>query len=261
MALKIKRKKYKTGIVLSGGGTRGFAHLGVLQALNENGIYPEIISGVSAGAIAGALYCDGKKPHEILNILTKHKIYNYLELRLPTHGLVEMAGFEKKLKDNLEAKSFEDLKLPLMVFAADMNNATLVKFDKGDLVNAVKASSSIPVLFPPVKIGDKMYSDGGIIENFPIEPLENICQEIIGVNVNPIGYEKSLPNLFKLAERTFHIIIRTRIIERKDDCSMFIEPKNLDNYSLMNLSNAKEVYKLGYDEAINVLKEKNKLKK
>ncbi len=256
-----RKKKYKTGIVLSGGGTRGFAHLGVLQALNDNGIFPDIVSGVSAGAIVGSMYCDGKKPGKILNLLTKHKIFNYLHLRVPTQGLVEMSGFEKRLKGNLEVEFFEDLEIPLMVFAVDLNSAKLVKFDKGDLVTAVKASSSIPVLFPPVKIDNIYYSDGGIIENFPIEPLEDICEEIIGVNVNPIGYEKNFSNLFKIAERTFHISIRTRIIERKDRCSIFIEPQSLDEYGLMNLSSGNEIYKLGYKEAIKVLKEKNRLKK
>jgi len=255
------KKKYKTGIVLSGGGTRGFAHLGVLQALNDNGIYPEIISGVSAGAIVGALYCDGKKPEESLNFLTNHKIFQYLDFRVPTQGLVEMKSFEKKLKEKIEAEYFEDLEMPLLVFAVDMNNAKLVQFDKGDLITAVKASSSIPIVFPPVKINDIYYSDGGIIENFPIEPLENICEEIIGVNVNPIGYEDNFSNLLKVAERTFHISIRTRIIERKDMCSLFIEPKGLDKFSLLNISSGPELFKTGYDEAISVLKENNRYKK
>ncbi len=257
----MSKKKYKTGLVLSGGGTRGFAHIGALQALNDNGIFPEIISGVSAGAIVGSLYCDGKKPKEILNILTKHKIFHYLHLTIPTQGLIEMTGFEKRLKKNLEAKFFEDLEIPLLVFAVDMNNAKLVKFDNGDLVTAVKASSSIPVLFPPVKINDAYYSDGGIIENFPIKPLENICKEIIGVNVNPIGYEKNFSNLYQIAERTFHIIIRTRIIERKGQCSLFIEPKELDEFGLMNISSGNEIYKMGYEETIRVLRENNRIKK
>lgn len=255
------KKKYKTGIVLSGGGTRGFAHLGALQALNDNGIFPDIVSGVSAGAIAGSLYCDGKKPNKILNILTEHKIFHYLDLTIPTQGLVEMKGFEKKLKQSLDAEFFEDLEIPLMVFAVDINNAKLVKFDKGDLTTAVRASSSIPVLFPPVKIKNSYYSDGGIIENFPIDPLEDICEEIIGVNVNPIGYQENFSNLYKLAERTFHIFIRTRIIERKDRCSLFIEPKGLDKFGLMDISSANEIYKLGYKETIKVLKENKRIKK
>ncbi len=257
----MSKKKYKTGIVLSGGGTRGFAHLGALKALNDNGIFPEIVSGVSAGAIIGSLYCDGKKPDDILNILTKHKIFHYLHFTIPKQGLIEMTGFAKRLNKNLEAKFFEDLEIPLLVFAVDINNAKLVKFDTGDLVMAVKASSSIPFLFPPVKINDIYYSDGGMIENFPIEPLEELCEEIIGVNVNPIGYEKNFSNLYQIAERTFHIIIRTRIIERRDRCSLFIEPKKLDQYGLMNISSGNEIYKMGYEETIRVLRENNRIKK
>ncbi len=256
----MSKKKYKTGLVLSGGGTRGFAHIGALRALNDNGIFPDIISGVSAGAIIGSFYCDGKKPDEILDILTKHKIFHYLQLTIPKQGLVEMTGFEKRLKKNLEAEFFEDLEIPLLIFAVDMNNAKLVKFDAGKLVKAVKASASIPVLFPPVKIDNIYYSDGGIIENFPIEPLEELCEEIIGINVNPIGYEKNFANLYKMAERTFHIIIRTRIIERKDRCSLFIEPKELDEYGLMNISSGKKIYNLGYEETMKVLRKNKRIK-
>lgn len=258
---KMAKKKYKTGLVLSGGGTRGFAHIGALQALNDNGIFPDIVSGVSAGSIVGALYCDGKKPSKILNILTKHKMFHYLEFTIPKQGLVEMTGFEKSLKSELEAMFFEDLEIPLLTFAVNINKAKLVKFDKGDLVKAVIASSSIPVLFPPVEIDDTSYLDGGIIDNFPIGPLEGICDEIIGVNVNPIGYEKNFTNLLKIAERTFHISIRTRIIERSDRCSLFIEPKGLDKFSLMDISSGNEIYKLGYKETLKVLREKKRIKK
>lgn len=251
-----KSKKYKTGIVLSGGGTRGFAHLGVLQALNDNGIFPDIVSGVSAGAIVGSLYCDGKKPKEILNILTKNNLFQYLDLTIPKYGLVEMTGFEKKLKKNLDAEFFEDLEIPLMTFAVDLNNAKFVKFDKGNLVTAVKASSSIPVLFPPVKINNILYSDGGIIENFPIESLKNICKNIIGVNLNPIGYMEDFPNLFKIAERSYHISLRSKLIKQKNRCSLFIEPEELEKYGLIDVSSGEEVYDIGYKETIKVLENK-----
>ena len=97
-----QNKKYKTGLVLSGGGVRGFAHLGALKALNEAGIYPDVISGVSAGAIAGALYADGYKPDEIIQMFQETKFSKYLEITLRKKGLLKMVSKRRKLLKYLQ---------------------------------------------------------------------------------------------------------------------------------------------------------------
>jgi NTE family protein len=94
----MENREYKTGFVLSGGGARGFAHLGVIQALNEAGISPDIISGTSAGAIAGAFYCDGHSPKEILKIMAHHSRLDYMRPTLPRNGLLEISGINKLLE-------------------------------------------------------------------------------------------------------------------------------------------------------------------
>lgn len=249
-----KKKKFKTGLVLSGGGTRGFAHLGVLKALEEYKIKPDIIAGVSAGSIAGALYADGNNPEETLKLLASHKLLDYLEFSIPKTGLLQMGGFEKTLKEILKAKTFEDLTIPLMVFAVNMNTAEYVCFEKGDLVSAVKASSSIPVVFPPVKIGGNQFLDGGIINNFPVEPLLDVCEMIVGVNVNPIGPIKNLGSLKKIAERTFHITLRHQASSKEDKCDIYIEPESLEQFGLLDVSKAKEIFDVGYKKGVEVLK-------
>lgn len=256
-----KKTPYQTGLVLSGGGTRGFAHLGVLQALEENDIKPDIISGVSAGSIVGALYCDGKNPREILHILTSKRLLDNIEFTIPKTGLVKMSGFEKTLQKNLQATTFEELQIPLIVFAVNINTAEYTRFDRGPLPIAVKASSSIPVLFPPVKIGEHYFLDGGIINNFPVEPLEDQCQTIIGVSVNPLGPRKDIDSLKQIAERTFQLTIRSQTLGRKDKCQLFIEPPGLDDYGLLEIEHAEEVFQLGYQAAIQGLKTKGWLKK
>ena len=246
-------KKYKTGLVLSGGGTRGFAHLGVLKALEEQGIKPDIISGVSAGSIAGALYADGNDPEEVFKQLSNHRLLDYLEFTIPQKGMVNMSGFEKTLKKLLRSKTFEELGIPLIVFAVNMNTAEYVRFDKGELISAVKASSSIPVVFPPVKIGDSYFSDGGIINNFPVEVLRDCCKTIIGVNVNPIGKVSKLGSLKQIAERTFHITLRYQASDKEDMCDIYIEPEKLDQYGLLDVSKAQDIFEIGYEAASAVL--------
>ncbi len=247
------RKKYKTGLVLSGGGTRGFAHLGVLKALEEHDIRPDIITGVSAGSIAGALYADGVDPEKAMKALASHKLLDYLEITIPKNSLVGMGGFEKTLKELLTARTFEELDIPLMVYAVNMNDAEYVRFDKGDLIKAVRASSSIPVIFPPVQIDGVDYLDGGIINNFPVEDLEDQCEKIIGVNVNPIGHVKSLGNLKRIAERTFHITLRYQASNKEAKCDIYIEPDTLDQFGLLDVSSAEEIFEVGYKKAKKVL--------
>lgn len=248
--------RYKNGIALSGGGTRGFAQLGALKALEEADIKPDIISAVSAGAIVGALYADGKSPEEILKALTSKKIFSYLDFIIPKTGLIKMTGFENTLKKLLTAENFEDLQIPLKVFAVNINTAEYTLFDKGPLAIAIKASSSIPIIFPPTEIDEEFYCDGGIINNFPIEPLLPICERVIGINVNPLGKRKNLDNLRKIAERTFQLNIRSHALDRKDKCDLFIEPEGLADYGLLELSNAEKIFELGYKTTQKLLKEK-----
>jgi NTE family protein len=250
---KKDKKKYQYGLALSGGGTRGFAHLGVLKALEEHNIRPDVISGVSAGAIVGVLFADGNKPEDILDFLTRNKLFQFLRFSIPRQGLVQMSGFERTLKEMLKTKKIEDLGIPMKIFAVNINTADYTCFEKGDIVSVVKASSSIPIVFPPVEIDGDWYLDGGIINNFPLDPLVDDCETLIGVNVNPLNETRDLSNLLKIAERTFHISIRSHTMGQKEKCHIFIEPPDLDKHGLLDTSRAKEVFDLGYKEAMKAL--------
>jgi len=247
------KKKYKYGLVLSGGGTRGFAHLGAIKALEEHGIKPEIISGVSAGAIVGAMYADGKNAEEVLKALISKNMIAFLRLVIPKDGLLKMTGFEKTLRKTLTAKTFEELKIPLILHAMNINTIEYTRFDKGDLVQAIKASSSIPVVFPPVEIDGHQYLDGGIVNNFPVEPLEGKCKTIIGINVNPLGHEDHISGLRTIAIRAFHLTMRNHAETRKDKCDIYIEPEELQHYGILDLSSARKVFDIGYKKAKEVL--------
>lgn len=246
---------YNTGLVLSGGGTRGFAHLGVLQALNEAGIYPEVVSGASAGAIAGALYCDGFSPNEAFKIMKSSSRLNYMRPAMPREGLLQLSGIRKILEDHLRAKQFEDLKIPLYVSATDLNNGKAVYFSKGYLLDAVIASASIPVLFKPVKIDNICYVDGGVLDNLPIEPIEKLCRHTIGSYVNPVEYEDSLTSLIKITERTFMVAVAKEIAEKSKRFDLFISPQELKNYGVLSPEDAEEVFQIGYKATKEKLKD------
>ncbi|HLP72039.1 MAG TPA: patatin-like phospholipase family protein [Bacteroidales bacterium] len=238
--------KYRIGVVLSGGGARGFAHLGFLQALNESGIYPDVIAGTSAGAIAGALYADGYTPAEILEFTNTGSRLDFMRPALPRESLLQNSGIIKILRNKLRAKSFEELKTKLYVTATDINNARVVYFSEGNLLEAVIASSSIPVIFPPVKIGDFHYVDGGVLDNLPVKAVEGKCLITIGSFVNMVGYVEKISGLISLAERTFMVGQAKDIYEKALKFDLFVAPADLKDYRVLNTTKAAELFAIGY---------------
>ena len=109
---------------------------------------------------------------------------------VPRDGLLQISGIAKILESHLQGKNFEELKIPLFICATDLNNGKAVYFSKGELITAVIASASIPVLFKPVIINKIYYVDGGVLDNLPVKPIENNCNILIGSFVNPVGYEE-----------------------------------------------------------------------
>jgi NTE family protein len=248
-------KSYNIGLALSGGGARGFAHLGVLQALNEAGIPPDVLSGSSAGALAGVLYCDGYSPEEALKIMKTSSRLNYMRPTYPRDGLLQISGIKKILESHLRAKTFEELKIPLFVTATDLNNGKPVYFSSGELLEPVIASASIPVLFKPVIINKKYYVDGGVMDNLPILPIENKCNFTIGSFVNPVGHEDTISGLVQIAERTFMLSMQREIVEKSRKFDLFIAPLELRNYGILSPEKAEDVFKIGYKETKEKLKD------
>lgn len=238
--------KYKTGIVLSGGGARGYAHLGVLAALNEAGIFPDVISGTSAGALVGVLYADGYTPLEILKMMNTTSRLHFIRPTMPRDGLLQISGIQRILQENLRAKRFQELKVPLFVTATDLNNGKIEYFSEGELLKPVIASASIPVLFKPVIINNIHYVDGGVLDNLPIRPIEGRCGFIIGSFVNPTGYEETVASLMQIAERSFFLSMSKEVIEKSRKFDLFIAPLELKNYKVLDPEKAIEVFDIGY---------------
>lgn len=252
--LNKKKRKYQTGLVLSGGAARGFAHIGVLKALNEEGIYPEVVSGVSAGALAGVLYCDGKDPDEIFSIFKDKSLMKFASLTIPRDGLLGIDNLGRVLRESLNAKTFEELKIPFYCNATNLNEGTSEYFHEGELVPRIMASACIPVLFKPIYMDGATYVDGGVVDNFPFSPIRDQATHIIGVHVNPTGKEKQVKGLIKIAERSFHIAANSRVKEMSQNCDLFIQPEKVSQYALLNANAGKELFDLGYEKTKEVLK-------
>ncbi len=254
MFKKPDSKKYNTGIALSGGGVRGFAHLGVLKALNEHDIYPEIISGTSAGAIAGVFYADGYSPEESFEIFYNNSLFHFTQVSIPNKGFLSMEKVSKILKKTIRAKTFEELKIPLYVAASNLNDGEIEYFHQGKIIDKVIASASIPVLFKPQIINGKTFVDGGVFDNLPIEPIKNQCEKLIGSHLNPLEKEENLDSIMKIAERTFHLSVGAKLKEKKEVCDLFIEAEELRNYGMLGLDKGREIFEAGYKITQKILK-------
>lgn len=235
----------KIGLALSGGGARGFAHFGVIKALSELGLAPDVISGVSAGALAGCLYAAGHSPEKALNIFISTKIYRFFRPAMSMRGFLKMSTLEKLYKLYLPEK-FEDLSIPVTFNATDIQAGKTIYFSKGPLVHPLMASCCIPVMFEPMLLDNKLLVDGGILNNLPVEPLLNQCDLIIGIHTNPCQGEMPVANMRTVMERSLLLAIQNNIKERIELCDVFIEPPMLCRFTTLDSSRAHEIFEIGY---------------
>lgn len=238
--------KYKLGVALSGGGVRGFAHLGALQAMNERDIYPDIISGTSAGALAGAFYADGYKPDEIYDIFREIKFSEVAGTSIPHGGLFKTNKLSSFLEKHLRAKTFEELKYPLRVIASDIEYGKVKIFSEGKLIPAVIASCSIPIVFTPVEIDGHHYVDGGLFMNFPVSAIRPRCIKVIGVNVSPVITMKYEESLKYMVERTMNYVVGSNTITERKACDFLIESSDVSIYSIFDFKYINDIYRKGY---------------
>ena len=230
----------KIGIALSGGGVRGVAHLGVLKALNEYGIFPNRFSGSSAGAIAAALYCSGHTPEEILEIILKTNYFKFLKPAISWTGILKMDLVEDLYHKYLKSNSFESLNIPLSI---------------AELIKPLMASSCIPGMFDPIMIDNHYYIDGGVLNNLPVEPLDGVCDVVIGVNCNHLPVEHNIKNIKSLIERSIIMTMNYNVYSRRHVCDFFIEPQGLARYGVFDTKKAKDIFQAGYETAIKFVED------
>lgn len=251
MAIFSKGYDHFLGYALSGGGAKGFAHLGALKILEKCGLKPDVIAGTSAGALAGVFYADGYHPDEIVDLFRKKEFREFIELTLPKTGFFKSTGLHNFLKKNLRAKSFEELQVPFYVATTDWNRASTVIFSNGDdLVDAVVASCSVPIVFYPQMIHDVPYVDGGLLKNFPVSVIRKKCKYVIGVNVSLFQPAPEKNNILRTMERTFNLMSNSNALIDKAYCDILIEAKGIEKYSMFDLQNQLKIMEAGYHHAV-----------
>jgi len=245
------------GLVLSGGGVRGAAHIGVIKALEEHNIKPTHISGTSAGAIVGALYAAGVHWSDILTFFKSVSIFKTTRYARNKPGFINSDKFYEDLEAFFPIDEFNALQKPLYITAANVIEGTLKIFKKGQLIKPIIASASFPGVFTPIEINGKFYIDGGTLNNFPVEPLQQECDKIIGVYVNPLKKisMKDLRHSYSVVDRAYKIKVASESMVKFKYCDLIIYPEELINYSTFEMNKIDAIFNHGYQNTIEALKE------
>ncbi len=243
----------KIGLALSGGGARGFAHIGVLRVLAENNIPIDMIAGTSAGSIIGGAYASGMSVDEIEAMAAKVGWLNIIRPAFSFGGVLSNAPMGTFLRKHFPVSRFEDLKIPFAAVAFDLATSEPVIFrDSGDLIEAIRASCSVPGIFAPVR--DETHRrlvDGGVVSPMPVETARSMGADIvIAVNLLSCGtsFSNNSHNLIGIALQSTLEVIRAVSIRENSHADLVIEPQ-IAHLRLDEIKKYREFITLGAEAA------------
>ena len=236
----------RIGLALSGGGARGIAHIGVIKAMEELGVKPDVISGTSAGSIVAALYANGMKPDDIFDVASHLSIFKSVKIAWAWSGLLKMEGLRSLLTKHIPENTFESLKTPLTVAATEIRLGEIRYFSSGELAPAIISSCSIPGVFDPVHFNDRLYVDGGLLDNLPARPIRDKCDFLVGSNCNHLTTQYDEHSLKAVIERSMLITVSANTTASRMICDLVIEPPYMARYSVFEMGKAHEIYDAAY---------------
>lgn len=248
-------KPYRIGVAFGGGGARGFAHLGAIKAMEEVGIKPDIVAGVSAGSVVAVLYAAGLGPEQIIEAFDNKSFSDFCEWGVPKGGFLTMEGFKKFIRETTGVGRLEDLKIPVAVCATDLERGVPVVFEAGEIGDRVVASCSIPIVFKPQVIDGVSYVDGGVLRNLPAWVLRPRVKYLFGINVSPLRDREVSNSVLDMAMRSYELVTKTNTNLDMAMCDLAIRMDAIADYKVFNLKEIKRVYQIGYINMMDLLLE------
>jgi NTE family protein len=203
------KKPPKLGLVLGGGAARGFAHIGVIQALEEAGIRPDLVVGTSAGSVVAALYASGKNGSALQKVAESMDEASFSDWRLPIFkpGMLKGEALARFVSNQVQGRQIQELPMPLGVVATDLHSGLGILFQRGDIATAVRASSAIPAVFLPVSVAGRDYVDGGLVSPVPVGYARQMGAElVIAVDISSDPESNQAQDTFQVLMQTFAIM-------------------------------------------------------
>lgn len=250
------RPPYRLGVALSGGGARGFAHVGALKALEEAGMKPDVIAGVSAGAVAAVMYAAGVPLDEMLSLFTSTKFTDFARPSLiHGDGMFSLMRFKQFIEEATGIDRLENLRIPTYVGVTDLDHGEPAEFHEGPLGERVVASCSIPIVFSPVEIDGIHYVDGGVLRNLPAWIIREKCETLIGINVSPLSTFEYRKSFLDIGMRTYNLMAKANQQQDMDICDHVIITPELIHYQVFNLKDIHKAYLSGYAAAHRAIRQ------
>lgn len=248
-------KRYELGLALSGGGAKGFAHVGLLMAMEKFGIKPEVMAGVSAGSIVSTLYAAGLTPRDIIECFAAYNGFSDLaKFTMPRTSFFKLDKFAKIFDSWLPIKYLEDLRIPTVICATDLEAGQSKGWWKGEITPRVMASCCVPIVFAPIEIGGVHYVDGGVLRNLPAWAIRKECRTLIGSNCSPLtpGYEYR-PTLMQVALRSYALMSKSNTLRDMMLCDIIVRHHKVAQVSTFDMSEMRKIVLSGYDTACPII--------
>ena len=217
-----ERRELRLGLALGGGAARGFAHVGVIQVLEEAGLRPSHVVGTSAGSLVAALYASGKSPAELVRVAESMQEAEITDWMLPilNRGALRGEALAKHVNVQVGGKTLEQMKIPLGIVATDLGSGQAITFRRGNTGSAVRASSAVPAVFQPVRLGDREYVDGGLVSPVPVRQTREMgANFVIAVDISSDPEGNPYGDTFQILMQTFAIMgksINTLALQEAD---------------------------------------------
>ncbi|KIL44774.1 patatin-like phospholipase family protein [Jeotgalibacillus soli] len=239
----------RIGLALGSGGARGFAHLGVLKVLKDENIHIDMIAGSSMGSLIGALYCAGHDLEDLYRLANTFHSKYFVDFTVPRMGFISGEKIKQFIKLFTHQKKLEDLAIPLAIVATDIVKAERVVFIEGPIDIAVRASISIPGIFVPQKVGDRLLVDGGVIDRVPSSVVREMGADIvIGVDVSQVKRNADINTIYDVIMQSIDIL-QMQVLQYKATTSdVLISPK-VGQFSSKTFTQSVDIIRFGEEEA------------
>jgi NTE family protein len=218
-------RRPRIGLALGGGAARGFAHIGVIQALEENGFAPDLVVGTSAGSLVAALFASGKNGRDLAAIADAMDETAFADWSYPGRGLIRGEALARFVRDKTNRRDIEQMRIPLGIAATDLDSGEGILFRSGDTGTAVRASSAVPAVFQPVKIGTREYVDGGLSAPIPVHHARQMGAEfVIAVDISAHPEGNATGDAARMLLQTFAIMGRSLKNYELKDADVILQP-------------------------------------
>ncbi|ANB61408.1 patatin-like phospholipase family protein [Anoxybacteroides amylolyticum] len=239
----------KIGLALGSGGARGFAHLGVIKILEEEGIPIDYIAGSSMGALVAAFYASGLGIDRLYKLAKAFRRNDFIDLTIPKMGFVSGNKIKEFIRLVTKGKQIEDLVIPVAIVATDIQKGEKVVFRHGDLATAVRASISIPGIFVPEVVNGRMLIDGGVIDRIPVSVVREMGADlVIAVDVSHVKAAGNIVSIFDIILQSIDILQDELVRHREYVSDVMIRP-HVEQYSSRAFTHTEEIIKIGEEEA------------